>query len=125
MTFTYTETLLTDRDKIRFAIRDVVSGSGPRPNNGNFSDAELAGLVSSEGNWQKAAAACFEALAAEYATLVDITTGPVRESLSQSAERYEKLAQTWRERHGSTGRAGVRQPTRIDGYSSTIASDEV
>ena len=125
MTVTYDDALSTNRDKVRFAIRDVTENSGPRPSGGNFSDDEIAGLITIEGSWQKAAAACFEALASEYANLVDISTGPIKESLSQAAERYQGLAQTWRERHGSTGRAGVRQPTRVDGYSSTIASDEV
>jgi len=51
MAFTYAGDLGTDRDKVRFYINDRVSGSGPRPSDGNFTDDEISGLITAEGNW--------------------------------------------------------------------------
>lgn len=125
MTFTYAGTLATNLDKVRFYIGDKVASSGPRPAGGNFTDEELGGLITAEGSWQRAVAGAFEALAAEWGTSTDITLGPRSESLSQVAARYATQAGEWRKKYGTAGRAGSRYPTRVDGYSSDIASDEV
>ena len=125
MALTYSGTLATDLDKVRFYIGDRVASSGPRPASANFTDAELAGLITTEGGWQKAVAAAFETLAGEWAAYVDTAIGPRRQSFSQTADRYENLAKTWRRRSGSSSRAGSRSVTRVDGYSDDIASDEV
>ena len=126
MAFTYLGTLATNREKVRFHINDRTQGSGPRPSSGNFTDAELDGLITAEGgSWQKAVAAAFEALAGEWAGYVDTSIGPRKQSYSQAATRYESLAKTWRRRAGSASKAGSRAVTRVDGYSDDVASDEV
>ena len=130
MTFTYLGTLATDLDKIRFYIGDTSSttGAGVKPDGTNFTDEELTGLLGLEGSVGRAVAGVYETLAGLFAQQVDITTGPRKESLSQAAERYQKLAETWRKKYGSNGsaaRAGSRAPTRVDGYSQDIASNEV
>ena len=123
MAVTYTDTLLTNRDKIRFYIQDTTASSGPKPGGDNFSDNEIAGLVTAEGNWQRAVAAAFETLAGLWGQYVDISVGPRREAMSQTAARYASLAEDWRDRHGSTSGAGTRFVTRTDGYSQDVAAD--
>ena len=127
MAVTYSNTLSTDRDKVRFYINDTVSGAGPKPSSANFDDAEIAGLLTLEGSVGKAVAACLETLAALWAVEVDIAVGSRRESLSQAATKFESLAKTWRDRHGGSTSSvmGVRHLTRVDGYSSDLASNEV
>jgi hypothetical protein len=130
MTFTYLGTLATDLDKVRFWIGDTssVSGAGVKPGGANFTDEELGGLITAEGNWGRAVAGTCEVLASLFAQQVDITLGPRREALSQAADRYQKLAERFRAQYGmpsGTSRAGVRHPTRIDGYSQDVASNEV
>ena len=127
MTFTYAGTLATDLDKVRFYLDDVTENSGPQPGGGNFTDEELGGLITAEGSWQKAVAAGYETLAGMWGQYVDISVGPRRQSLSQTASRYETLAKTWRRRSGSSsvGGAGSRAVTRVDGYSDDVAADSV
>lgn len=126
MTISYSDSLTTDRDKVRFHTGDTSAGGGPKPDAGNFTDNEIDALVGIEGGWQRAVAACFEVLAGLWAHEVDISVGPRRESLSQTAARYQALATQWRAKWGtSRGRSGSRAITRVDGYSSTTASDEV
>lgn len=126
MTFTYAGDMSTDLEKVRFYIQDTVSGSGPKPSDGNFTDEELGGLITVEGNWQRAVAGAFEVLSSSWTTYADIRVGPRSESYSQIAEKYAQLASGWRSRYGgsATG-AGTRHPTRIDGYSSNVSADEV
>ena len=125
MAFTYLDTLATNRDRVRFYVGDTVESSGPKPASGNFSDNEIAGLITTEGSWQKAVAAAFETLAGEWSQYVDISVGPRRQAYGQTAKGYEALARTWRRRSGSQARAGSRAVTRVDGYSDDIAADEV
>ncbi len=126
MAFTYAGTLSTDLDKVRFYIGDTVSSAGPKPSDGNFTDAELSGLITAEGSWQRAVAGAFETLSSVWAGRVDHTAGPRSKSMSQVADRYAKLAAEWRIKYGgSTTGAGTRHPTRVDGYSSDVASDAV
>lgn len=123
--FTYLGDLSTDRDKARFYIGDTDPSDGPIPGGSNFSDGEIDGLITAEGSWQRAVAGAFETLAAQWGQYVDTAVGPRREQLSQTAERYTKLAAEWRKRHGSTASAGVRHITRVDGYSDDVAANEV
>ena len=125
MAFTYLGTLATDRDKVRFYIGDTVQASGPKPASGNFSDAEVDGLITAEGSYQKAVAGAFETLAGLWSQYVDTRIGPRQQSYSQTAAGYEKAAKTWRRRSGSQGRAGSRAVTRVDGYSDDVAADDV
>ena len=127
MTFTYVGTLATDRDKVRFYIQDATANSGPKPGGTNFTDAEIDGLITVEGSWQKAVAGAYEVLAGLWGQYVDVAVGPRRESLSQTAASYESLAATWRKQSGggSATTRGQRFPTKIDGYSSDVRSDTV
>lgn len=113
MTVTYLGTLATDRDKVRFYIQDTVENSGPKPSNGNFSDAEIDGLLTAEGTWEQAVAAAFDTLAAAWAGYADWTVGPRSERASQIAERYSQRAQTWRDRQ----LGGVATLVRTDAYT--------
>ena len=125
MAFTYVGDLSTDLDKVRFHISDTVENSGPKPGSGNYSDAELGGLITTEGSYQKAVAATFETLAGAWSQYVDTAIGPRRQSYSQTAKGYETLAKTWRRRSGSASGAGSRAVTRVDGYSDDVAADAV
>lgn len=95
MAFTYRGDLSTDRDKVRFHIRDVAEESGPLPDDGNFSDEELDGLIALSDDWAVAVAEAFRALSTAWANYADISAGPRKESLSQISERYSKLADEW------------------------------
>ena len=126
MAITYTGELTTDLDRVRFYLGDTVNGTGIKPDGSNFTDAELNGLVTLEGSWQRAVAGACEALVMLYAPEVDIAVGPRRESLSQAAARYEKQAESWRKRYGrSTGSVVTGALTRVDGYSDDIAANEL
>ena len=52
MAFTYTDTLLTARDKIRHSIRDTVSARGILPEGKNFSDNEIAFELTLNSDWR-------------------------------------------------------------------------
>jgi hypothetical protein len=127
MAITYVGDLSTDRDKVRFYLQDTVEDSGPKPGEGNFTDAEVDGLVNLEGSWQRAVAAGLEALAVAWARYADLTVGPRKEALSQVAKRYQEQAREWRERYGSATmrRVYVAGQVRVDGYSDDVASDDV
>lgn len=126
MAVTYSEALSTDRDKVRFHIQDTAASSGPKPSGGNFSDDEIAGMVTLEGSWQRAVAGIFEVLAGLWGQYVDTAVGSRRQQLSQTAEQYRKMAEQWRKDYGRGGsRVGSRAMTRVDGYSDDVASDAV
>jgi transcription initiation factor IIE alpha subunit len=127
MTFTYVGTLTTDLDKIRFKIQDTVSGSGVKPNNGNFTDEEIAGLLAIEGNnINRTVAALYEALAVAWAKFIDTKMGSRDEKLSQVAANYLKLATKWRDDYGYGSSILVTGfATRVDGYSDDIDSGEI
>jgi hypothetical protein len=122
MAFTYNDTLATDRDMIRIRVGDTAQNNGPRPDGANFSDEEIAGLLSSEGSANRAIAAIYEILAAQWAGYADTQMGDRRESLSQVADRYTKLATQYRSEHGYAASVGFATGfvTRNDGYSQDI-----
>jgi len=128
MAFTYTDTLLTDRDKVRFEIGDTITSSGPRPygsTNSNFSDNEIAAVVTAEGGWAQAAARLCEVLAREWtAEAGRVGMADYSEDYTARADGFRKQAQDLWARYG--GRTQVAQPTvtRIDGFSSDVAADE-
>jgi hypothetical protein len=122
--FTYSDTLATDCDRVRFAIGDTVSASGPKPADANFTDAELAGLVTIEGTWQRATAAAFEVLASLWAKHPTFEADGVRASQSDIAKQYRESALEWRKRFGTSGTmsCGSTAVIRQDGYSSDLDS---
>jgi hypothetical protein len=125
MTFTYLGTLATDLDTIRFKVQDTVENSGVKPNGGNFTDEEIAGLFAIEGTIDRTVAALYEALATVWSNYVDSEIGPRNEKLSQIAARYQKLAADWRSNFGSAQiTIATGFVTRKDGYSDDIDSGE-
>lgn len=125
MTIAYTDTLLTDRDKIRFYLQDVTDGSGPLPDDANFSDNEIAGLVLAEGSWQRGVAAGFETLAAAWRRYPTFKADGLVLNRSDIAKGYTTQAKEWRRKYGgSGGGAGSRAVTRADGYSDDITNVE-
>lgn len=126
MAFTYVGDLTTDRDKVRFYIQDTASAAGPKPDGANFTDAEIDGLVTAEGSWQRAVAAGFEALAAIWGNKYDFTSEGQSFRRSTPSDKFMTLAGKWRAQYGSAGtRVRSLASTRVDAYSDDINSDEV
>jgi hypothetical protein len=131
MTFTYAGDMSTDLEKVRFHIGDTVSSAGPRPStvaaSTNFTDEELGGVISTQGSWQKAVAAVFDALASAWAVFPDSKVGQRSESLSQVSDNYRKLAARWYDEYGASGDglAGASSAIRQDGYGDDYEADEV
>lgn len=121
-TYTYTGDLLTDLDRVRFNIGDTVEDAGPKPEDGNFTDAEINGLVTIEGSWQRAVAAAFETLASLWARHTNFTAEGMSASQSDIAKQYAASAIEWRNRYGfsGTGGAGSIAVIRADGYSDDL-----
>ncbi len=111
MAFTYAGDLSTNLDKVRFHLQDTKWEKGPKPDDVNFTDAELAGLVTTEGTWQRAVAGGFEILAAAWMSLM---RGDI-------AKTYQDQAINWRKRYGTgAGAVASRAVTRADGYSDDL-----
>jgi len=125
MAVTYLGTLASDRDKTRFYLQDTVEDSGPKPSDANFSDAEIDGLLTAEGSWQRAVAAGFETLAASWLRYPNFKADGLTVNRSDIAKGYAKQAIEWRRKHGgSGGGAGSRAVTRVDSYSDDITNVE-
>jgi hypothetical protein len=129
MSFTYMAgATAVERDYVRSRIRDVTLDSGPLPAGENFSDEELDMIITSEGDsWNRAIAACYEALAAAWAPHVSWTADGMSISQGQTVPAYDKLAERARKRYGGVPGQGshARSVIRTDGYSQDIAADEV
>lgn len=117
MTFTYDGDLGTSLDKVRFYLGDKAEDAGPLPEDANFSDAELTGLITAEGSWQKAVAAGFETLAARWRRHPDFKADGLTLSRSDIADGFLVQAKSWRTTYGRGGGAGSRAVTRVDAYS--------
>jgi len=117
MTVTYLGTLATSRDKVRFYLGDKIENAGPLPNDANFSDAEIDGLITAEGSWQKAVAAGFETLAARWRRYPDFKADGLSLSRSDIADGFLEQAKNWRRTYGRGTGAGSRAMTRVDAYS--------
>jgi len=119
---TYVGDLVSDLDRIRFHIGDTVSGSGPKPSDANFTDAELGALLTIEGTWQRAVANALETLATLWARQVTFSAGDMSASLSNIATQYRESAADWRKRFGYAGgtSSGSSATTRADGYSNDL-----
>ena len=116
-----------DRDYLRFRINDTVEGAGPKPDDGNFLDAELDMTITSEGSWQHAIVACYEALEVAWAPHVSWTADGMSISQSNTSLEFRKMAERWRKILGMGPGVAAHSRTmiRIDGYSQDIQSDEV
>lgn len=108
MAFTYdlasTDSAIVIISKLRLKTGDTIETRGPRPGvagNSNFADEEITVFYESEGSHQeRAAAAIFEALAAEWGARAGFRrTGPESED-SRQAEFYTAEAEKLRSRYG-------------------------
>ena len=131
MAFTYVGDLSTDRDKVRFWLQDTTSGSGPKPSDGNFTDAEIDGLVTTYGSWQRAVYAGLTVLAPAWRRLPDFRTeSGFSLNRTDIADGYHKLAQDWAKQYGiptslTGSSAGYAAMTRVDGYSDDVDNQTV
>lgn len=125
MTFTYTGDLSTNLDKVRFEIGDRVSGTGPRPDGTNFTDAEAGAVITLEGSWQGAVVHLLETLANEWATAAgSVRMADYSEDYTNRAEAYRKRAQDARLRFGIGSSVNQASMTRVDGFSDDITAEE-
>jgi hypothetical protein len=124
MSFTYLGTLATDLDKVRFHIQDTSWESGPKPADANFTDEEIAGVLTTEGTWQRTVAALFEVLAGVWGRHVTFTADGVSVNQSDVARYYREQAAEWRRKYGTaaaaTGGFGTSTVARADGYSDDL-----
>ena len=105
MTWTFVDTLLTDRDKIRANIGDTDSGDE------QFSDEHLAAVLAIVADVNMASAALCDQLAAKYARKVDVGSLSARKAAGQLIDHYHKTADRLR-RLGTgdvVGGAGLRK----------------
>lgn len=125
MAVNYDDALAADRDKVRFHIGDTIREDGPRPKGINFTDDEIAGVLSIETTWQRTVYSLLQTLATMWSRYSDITAGPRRETFSQVAESYRNQAAQWAREHNIMPGIQVAGVIRVDGYSDDIASDDV
>ena len=94
MSFSYSPSLSTDRDKVRFFIGDTVSGSGPKPSGVNLSNEEIDALVTLAGSWQSAAALACRALASSWMNEANsVKIGTYSVTYTDRAKMYTTKAQ--------------------------------
>jgi len=129
MAVTYLGTYATDLDKVRENIRDTVENAGPRPADANFADAVINGIITAEGSWQRAVAACFEMLAAEWRRHPSYSTDGLKLDRSDIADGFDKIAAKWRADFGRAAKsyspAYVAGQINQDGYSDDVTNDDV
>lgn len=105
MSFSYS--LSTDLGKVRLAIGDTVSGSGPRFNGGNFSDEEIAvfltPVIAAGYTYGRAVASLFRLLAGEWAGKANISIGEYSIQYGNVADGYLKAAAMWDASTDATG----------------------
>lgn len=124
MTFTYTPDFATDRDNIRLRTGDTQTSAGPRPDKRNYSDEEIAQILSDEGATRNAAiAGIFEILTNEWsAYALSEKEGEVQFDAKLLANQFRKQAALWREKPGGATEAersdGLIKITRTDAYTS-------
>lgn len=127
MTVTYSADLLDDVSRVRFWLRDTTASAGPLPGDANFNDSEIEELISLEGNWRRAVAAGFEALASAWSRHPNFTSGDLSVSRSDIAKGYATQAADWRKRYGTgsdTSMVMVGSMTRIDAFSEAAGGSE-
>ena len=125
MAFNYLGTLATDRDQVRFHLGDVTEEAGPRPADGNFTDAEIDGLITAGGSWQQAVAAGFERLATEWTRFPSFKADGLSLNRSDIAKGYRDQAAQWRAEFPRVRPTYVAGQITKDSYSDDVASDDV
>ena len=105
MAFTYS--LSTDLGKVRLAIGDTVSGSGPRPSGANYSDAEinvfLRPVIAAGYTYGRAVAQLFRLLAGEWAGKASVSIGDYSVQYAAVADNYRKAANEWERMTDASG----------------------
>lgn len=94
----YDPTLSSDLDRVRFHIGDTVVGDGPRPDRGNFEDAEITAMLAQWGEWPCAVSGLFETLAAEWSARPIAGPGELGTVHYNVAKQYRDMAELWRGR---------------------------
>lgn len=124
MAFIYDDSLTTDRDYIRFKISDTQESAGPRPDKRNFSDAEIAAVLSDESTTTATIAALFETLAAEWQPFsLSEKNDEIWMDAKKLYEGYLEQAAIWRNKPGGSSTAqrsgGLIAITREDAWTDT------
>ena len=96
MTWTYIDTLATNRDRIRFLIGDTDT------NNQLLSDDEIVWVVTQEENVYGAAATACRAIAGKLAREISRSSEGFSKSLSDQYRHYTELAETLDAKRGMT-----------------------
>ena len=115
MAFSYNKGNTSDRDRVRLEIGDVTESTAL------FDNDELDDIILREGSAIKAAARACEILAVRFAREFDFTADGSGFKTSQKSEAYAKMGVRLRNR----AKSDVTVPTRVDGYSDDIPSDEM
>ena len=129
MAFTYdtSDPLGTNLGKVRFYIGDTTENAGPLPSAGNFTDAELNGLLTATGTVNKSVSAGMGAISTRWSSYANITVGPRREEYRAISDAWAKRREEWDEQYGvhqvTTGSSAYL--TRVDGYSDDVDAGEV
>jgi hypothetical protein len=123
--FSYIGDLSTNRDKVRFHLNDTDPGNGPLPEDRNFSDNEIDGLITAEGTWQRAIAAGLEALARAWTRHPTFKADGLNLNRSDIAKGYREEAKNWRARFGYTIPIKVAGQIPVDAYSDDVTTDDV
>lgn len=130
--FNYDDSLPTDRDRVRFHVRDTVLEHGPLPQDANFSDEELNGILAVEGSWQRGVAGALEALAVAWRKYPNLESDQFGLSRSHISRGYADDAKYWRDQYGfptdgpsAHGAPGSRGYIRVDGFSDDLVVGEI
>lgn len=118
MTWSYQDTMPTDKDKVRFYVGDTVSTSQ------KLSDQEINFALTEAGSPRLAAALCCDRLAAQFTALVDTTVGTLRIAHSNKAAQYQKMAATLRAR-GAVMALPTAGGVFVDDKSATQQDDSL
>lgn len=104
MAFTFTYNLATTLGQVRLELGDTTLNSGPKPDNSNFSDAEITYFLDQEDEevLLAVARAC-EVLARQWSSAADFQIGPRRESFSQVSQNYAARASSLRSQSTQAG----------------------
>jgi hypothetical protein len=113
----YTNTLPTNKDKVRLLIGDTDTSAEM------LVDNEINAVLALQPTVTFAAAACADAIAAKYARKVDLSIGATSVSLSQRAEAFRDLAA--RLRAGGAGSLPGGDGTGVPGVSMFVGGTSV
>ena len=99
MTWSFNESLATDRDLVRLELGDTDTTDQL------VTDELIAALLLTEKTVLATAAKLAEHLQAKFSRKVTSAEGPIRAQLSDMSEKYRKLANDLRRRSGNAGLA--------------------